>query len=54
MWMAESEPPSVQRLPGQLRAPVALSVDGIVEDRVANGGEVHAYLVRASRFEAED
>ena len=44
----------MQRLPGELRAAVALPVDGIVEDGVTDRVEVHAYLMRASRFEAKD
>src|SRR5664279_6455192 len=51
--MREAEPLGVQELPAQPDLPARHAVHRIAEDRMPDGGEVHADLVRAPGLELE-
>src|SRR5665213_4631143 len=50
----ECEAPGVQRLTVEVDPLIAPAVDGITDNRMPEGLQVNANLVRASGFEAED
>src|SRR6516225_12217737 len=52
--MREPQSPGVQSLAGQLETRLSLSIDGIVDQRMADRRHVHSNLVRSPGFEPEE